>query len=212
MRVLVIGGTGNISSGVVAALLERGHEVVPFNRGQRTDPPPADVQVIHGDRRNREDFENKLRSEKFDAVVDMISFDAEDAASALRAFHGRADHFLHCSTVMTYGPPFSGINIGETAPLRGSSEYGRGKIAADALLLKAYEDNGFPVTILKPSYTYGNGMLGRQVAGYGIWIDRIRKGKPILSAGDGQNYCQFLSSRDSGVGFAEIIGRSKCLG
>ena len=183
-----------------------------FNRGQRPDPPPPDVQVIHGDRRAREDFESKLRAEKFDAVIDMISFDADDAASSLRAFRGRLDHFVHCSTVMTYGPPFSGIYLDETAPLNGSSTYALGKIAADALLLKAYEEDGFPVTIFKPSYTYGMGMLGRQVGGDGGWIDRLRKGKPILSAGDGLNYFQFLSSWDAGVGFAEVLGRSKCLG
>ena len=212
MRVLVIGGTGNISSGVVAALLERNHQVVLFNRGQRPDPPPPDVQVIYGDRRARVDFERKLRFEKFDAVIDMISFDADDAASSLRAFRDRVDHFVHCSTVMTYGPPFSGINLDETAPLNGSSAYALGKIAADALLLQAYEEDGFPVTIFKPSYTYGMGILGRQVGGDGSWIDRLRKGKPILSAGDGLNYFQFLSSWDAGVGFAEVLGRSKCLG
>ena len=211
MRVLVIGGTGNISSGVVSALLERNHQVVLFNRGRRADPPPG-VQVIHGDRRAREDFESKLRVEKFDAVIDMISFDADDAASALRAFRGRVDHFVHCSTVMTYGPPFSGINLDETAPLNGSSQYALGKIAADALLLEAYEEDGFPVTIFKPSYTHGMEILGRQVGGDGSWIDRLRKGKPILSVGDGLNYFQFLSSWDAGVGFAEVLGRWKCFG
>ena len=113
---------------------------------------------------------------------------------------------------MTYGPPFSGINLEETAPLNGSSTYGLGKIAADELLIKAYEEDGFPVTIFKPSYTYGMGMLGRQVGGFGGWIDRLRKGKPILSAGDGLNYFQFLSSRDARLGFAEVLGRSQCFG
>ena len=102
-----------------------------FNRGQLPDPTPPDVQVIYGDRRARVDFESRLRVEKFDAVIDMISFDADDAASSLRAFRGRVDHFVHCSTVMTYGPPFSGINLDETAQLNGSSTYALGKIAAD---------------------------------------------------------------------------------
>lgn len=115
MRVLVIGGTGNISSGVVAALLERNHQVALFNRGKRPDPPPPDVQVVQSDRRAREDLESKLWVEKFDAVIGMISFVADDAASSLRAFRGRVEHFVHCSTVMTYGPPFSGINLDETA-------------------------------------------------------------------------------------------------
>ncbi|MCZ6675992.1 MAG: NAD-dependent epimerase/dehydratase family protein [Candidatus Poribacteria bacterium] len=215
MKVLVIGGTGNISRGIVAALLKRNHEVVLFNRGQHPDAPPPDVRVIHGDRRQREDFENKMRAEKFDAVIDMISYNADDAASALRAFRGRVDHFVHCSTVMTYGPPLplSGVNIDETASLNGQSGYGLGKIATDGLLLDAHAEDGFPVTIFKPSYTHGPGMpVHRQVGGDGSWIDRLRKGKPILSAGDGLSYFQFLSSRDAGVGFAAVLGRAQCFG
>ena len=213
MKVLVIGGTGNISRGIVAALLERNYEVVLFNRGQHVDPPPQDVRIIHGDRQNREDFENKVGAENWDAVIDMISFNAEDAASALKACKGNIGHFIQCSTVMTYGPPFSGINIPETGPLQGVSGYGLGKIAADNLLLDAHKKDGFPVTIFKPSYTHGPGMnLLRQVGGDGSWIDRLRKGKPILSAGDGLNYFQFLASRDAGDAFADILGKSECFG
>ncbi len=213
MKVLIIGGTGNISRGIVAALLNINYEVVLFNRGQHVDPPPAGIRVIHGDRQHRDDFEAKVGAENWDAVIDMISFNAEDAASALRACQGRVGHFLQCSTVMTYGPPFSGINLPETAPLQGTSGYGVNKVAADNLLLEVYERDGFPVTIFKPSYTHGPGInLHRQVGGDGSWIDRLRKGKPILSAGDGLNYFQFLASRDAGVAFAGILGKSECFG
>ena len=215
MNVLVVGGTGNISLGIVKALRKQNHEVVMFNRGQHPDPPPAGIRVIHGDRCHRRDFEQKMHAEKFDAVIDMISYTADDAASALRAFRGRVDHFIHCSTVMTYGPPFpfGGINIGESAPLNGTSDYGLGKIAADKLLLEAHAEDGFPVTVFKPSYTHGPGMkVYRQLGNDGSWIDRLRKGKPILSVGDGLNYFQFLASRDAGVGFAAALGRRHCLG
>ncbi len=213
MKVLIIGGTGNISRGIVAALLHRNHEVVMFNRGQHIDPPPPNIRVILGDRQHRDDFEGKVGSENWDAVIDMISFNAEDAASALRACQGRVGHFIQCSTVMTYGPPFSGINLPEAAPLQGTSGYGLNKVAADNLLLDAHSSNGFPVTIFKPSYTHGPGInLHRQVGGDGSWIDRLRKGKPILSAGDGLNYFQFLASRDAGDAFAEILGKTECFG
>lgn len=213
MKVLVIGGTGNISRGIVAALLERNHEVVLFNRGQHADPPPPDVRVIKGDRQHRDDFEAKVGAENWDAVIDMISFNAEDAASAIRACRGQVGHFVQCSTVMTYGPPFSGINLPETAPLQGTSGYGLNKVAADDLLLEVHANDRFPVTIFKPSYTHGPGMnLLRQVGGDGGWIDRLRKGKPILSAGDGLNYFQFLASRDAGDAFAEILGKTECFG
>ena len=215
MKVLVIGGTGNISRRIVSALLNRNHQVTIFNRGQHPDSPPEEVETIIGDRKQRARFEQTMKANIFDVVIDMISFNEEDAASAIRAFEGRIQHFIQCSTVMTYGPPFprNGINITENDCLNGKSTYALGKIAADNLLLKSYLEDDFPVTILKPSYTYGPGVnVHRQIGGDGSWIDRLRKGKPILSAGDGSNLFQFLSSHDAGEGFAEVIDTKECLG
>ena len=212
MKVLVIGGTGNISREVVAALLKGNHEAVLFNRGRNPDPPASDVRVIKGDRRNREDFASKILAEKFDTVIDMICFDAEDAASSLRAFRGRVEHFVQCSSVMTYGPPFAGINLDEDAPLSGISKYALGKIAADELFLRAYQEDNFPVTIFKPSLTFGANVLLPQVGGDGSWIHRLRQGKPILSVGDGLNYFQFLPSKDAGIAFAAVLGRKQTFG
>lgn len=213
--VLVIGGTGAISRAIVQSLLRRKYRVTVFHRGQSVDPPPASVAVLRGDRRDRAAFEAMLRDQRFDTVIDMISFDAQDAASAVHALRGRVSHFVHCSTVMTYGPPFIGLHQNETAPLnaRNGRAYGAGKVAADELLLRAYADDGFPVTIIKPSFTYGPGRdLFRQLSLTTEWIDRLRKGKPILSAGDGQNYFQFLPAGDAGEAFAELVGHPASIG
>ena len=212
MKVLVIGGTGNISREVVAALLKANHDVVLSNRGMNPDPPPPGLRVIKGDRRNRDDFAGKMSLEQFDAVIDMICFDADDAASSVRAFRGRVEHFVHCSTVMTYGPPFAGINLDETGPVNGISEYALGKIAADELFLQAFSEDHFPVTIFKPSLTFGANVLLPQTGGGGRWIHRLRQGKPILSVGDGLNYFQFLPSKDAGIAFAAVLGREQRLG
>jgi len=212
MKALVIGGTGNISREIVSALLRANHDVVLFNRGRNPDPPPSDVRVIIGDRRDRGDFASKMSLENFDAAIDMICFDAEDAASSVQAFRDRVEHFVHCSTVMTYGPPFSGINLDETAPLNGVSDYALGKIAADELFLKAYSDDHFPVTIFKPSLTFGANVLLPQTGGDGSWIHRLREGKPILSVGDGLSNFQFLPSQDAGIAFAAVLGRKQSFG
>ncbi len=212
MKVLVIGGTGNISREVVAALLTANREVVLYNRGRNPDSPQPDVRVIKGDRRNRVDFRSKMSLEHFDAVIDMICFDGEDAASSVQAFRGRVEHFIHCSTVMTYGPPFAGINLDETAPLNGTSRYALDKISADEMFLQAYSDDQFPVTIFKPSLTFGANVLLPQAGGDGRWIHRLRQGKPILSVGDGLNYFQFLPSKDAGIVFAAILGRKQSIG
>lgn len=212
MRVLVIGGTGNISREIVRALLERGHEVSVFNRGRHRDPQPEGVRVIQGDRKERGAFEAAMRGLEVDAVIDMISYSPEDAESALRAFRGRVAHFLHCSTVMTYGPPVPQPVCDETGPLGARTPYGKAKIAADDLLLKAHAESGFPVTIIKPSYTFGPGIpLHRMIGDDGNWIDRMRKRKPVLSA-EGQVLFQFLPSRDAGDLFALAAERPAMAG
>src|SRR5215471_1541991 len=87
------------------------------------------------------------------------------------------------------------------------------KAAADAALLEAYERDGFPVTILKPSTTYGplQGML-RQIAWDFSWIDRIRQGKPIVVCDQGQALHQHMHVEDAARGFVLILGKTQCLG
>ena len=212
MKVLVLGGTGNISRAVVSALLRKNHEVVLFNRGLNPDLPPSGIRVITGDRRNRDHFKQILSGQNFDYVIDMICFNLEDARSDFDVFREKVAHFIHCSTVMTYGPPFPGINLDESSPLNGHSRYSLDKISADEFFLRKYQDVAFPVTIFKPSLTFGANVLLPQVGGDGSWINRLRKSKPILSAGDGQNYFQFLPSTDAGFAFACILGRKESLG
>lgn len=211
MRICLVGGTGNISTSIVRLLLELGHEVTCFTRGEHGVPPDG-VRVIQGDRRDREGFEARMLAERFDAAIDMISFCAEDAASSLRAFRD-VGHFIHCSTVCTYGIQYDWLPVSEDHPLRPITDYGRGKMAADALLLAAYYRDGFPVTIIKPSTTYGPQMgLLRQIAWDFCWIDRVRKGKPILICGDGHALHQFLHIDDAALGFAHTLGKPRTHG
>ena len=119
MKICVVGGTGNISTSFVKLLLEQGHDVTCFNRGQR-GPVPDGARVIFGDRANREDFEQKVQQERFDVAIDMICFSAEDAQSDLRAFRG-VSHFVQCSTVQTYGLEMDWLPATEDHPLRATS-------------------------------------------------------------------------------------------
>ncbi len=179
MKICIVGGTGNISSAVVQKLLEQGHDVTVFNRG-KTRPIPAGVRLIQGDRADRASFEAAIQKEHFDAGMDMICFTPEDAASDVRAFRG-VGQFINTSTACTYGIQYDYLPADETHPLRPISDYGRNKVAADAVFMAAYYGEGFPATIIKPSTTYGpiHGVL-RQIAWEFSWIDRVRKGKPIL--------------------------------
>lgn len=206
MKIGIVGGTGNISQAVVRLLLEKGHEVVCFNR-QQTSKAPPDVRVIQGDRRDREDFEKKMQAEKFDAAIDMICFDAQDALSSIRAFRG-IGWFVQTSTTCTYGIEYDYLPVDETHPLRPNTAYGQNKVAADDVYLEAYHRERFPIVILKPSTTYGpvQGML-RQICWDFSWIDRTRKGKPVIVCGDGFALHQHMHVDDIARAFIGVVGK-----
>ncbi len=211
MKICIVGGTGNISQSIVQLLLKHGHEVMCFNRGQRTTIPDG-VRLIQGDRRNREDFEQKMQAEKFDAAIDMICFNAEDAESSVRAFRG-VGWFVQTSTTCTYGIKYDYFPVEETHPLRPNTEYGRNKVAADDVYLAAYHHEKFPAIIIKPSTTYGpvQGML-RQICWDFSWIDRVKKGKPIIVCGDGFALHQHMHVDDIAQAFAGVIGKENTIG
>jgi nucleoside-diphosphate-sugar epimerase len=211
MRVCVVGGTGNISTGIVKALLAFGHEVTVYTRGQRESRLPKGVNFLYGDRQDRPAFEAAIQAARFDVGIDMISFIAEDAASAVRAFRG-ARHLIHCSTVCTYGGPLLKIPADESEPLRPITDYGRNKVAADAVLMQAHAAGELAVTIMKAASTWGGMPVIRQLAFDPLWIDRVRKNKPIIVTGDGENLWSLCHSDDAGVAFAAAVDRTACKG
>ncbi|MBM3264188.1 MAG: NAD-dependent epimerase/dehydratase family protein [candidate division Zixibacteria bacterium] len=211
MRICAVGGTGNISTSFVRLLLDLGHEVTCFNRGKSGSVPDG-ARVIVGDRSDRAVFEQTMQEERFDAAIDMICFNREDAESSIRAFRG-VGHFIQCSTVCTYGVEYDWLPATEDHPLRPISPYGRNKVEADRAFLRAFYDEGFPVTLIKPSTTYGPKMGAlRQIAWDFSWIDRIRKGKSVVVCGDGKALHQFLHVDDAALCFAHVVGKTHTVG
>ena len=211
MKVCVVGGTGNISTSIVRLLGEAGHEVTLFNRGKSREAPPK-VKVIRGDRKERQAFEDAMQASQFDAAIDMICYNAEDARSTLKAFRG-VKHLVYCSTVCTYGVDYDWLPVTEDHPLRPITDYGRNKLAADRVFMAAHFAEGFPVTIIKPSTTFGpSWTMLRQIAWEGGWVDRVRKGKPIAVCGDGRALHQWLHVDDAAPAFVFALGRERCTG
>lgn len=211
MKTCIIGGTGNISLPIVKLLLKQGHDVTIFNRNKQ-GKVPEDVKHIIGDRKNRANFESKMKTEKFDYVIDMICFDRMDALSDIRTFTG-ISHFIQISTVCTYGVDYNFLPVTEDHPLRPITDYGKNKTAADSVFMEAYHRNGFPVTIIKPSTTFGPQMgLLRQIAWEFSWINRVETGRPVLILGEGFAPHQFLHVDDAAPCFSYLLGREKCIG
>jgi nucleoside-diphosphate-sugar epimerase len=204
MDVLIVGGTGLISAGIVKHLLRRGVNVTVFNRRQREDTLPAEVRRIVGDRADRAAFEQTFASSRFDVVIDMICFTPEDAESTARAFGGRCAQLQLCSTVCTYDPHTPpGVLIDEEWPQRPLTAYGRHKVACEQRLARAAAGGAFALTVIRPSNTYGPGAnLIDQLECDGSTWDRVARGLPVLCAGDGLGLWQATHRDDCGQLFA----------
>ena len=204
MRVLILGGTGLISVGIVKHLLTLDADVTLFNRGQRESALPANVKTIVGDRNDFPAFEARFANEKFDVVIDMIAFNPEQAESDVRAFGGRCGHLVFCSTVCTYGvkiPP--GVLVDESFPQEPISGYGRNKVACEQIMLAAHAKGAFAATIVRPSHTYGSGstMIDQLEFDATAW-SRIARGEPVLIADGGLGLWNSTHRDDVGRFFA----------
>jgi nucleoside-diphosphate-sugar epimerase len=219
MHILFIGGTGLISTAIVGKLLGRGDKVTCFNRGKSASrlPEHPNLEIVTGDRQDRPGFEAAFADRTFDAVIDMISFHPDDAASAIRAFSGKTRQFVHCSTVCVYSGPPHTIPTPETEPYHSIGGYGKNKAAIEELLLAEHAKSGFPVTILRPSHSYGEGgnilrPWGPGGDGWARFLDRLRKGKPVVVPGDGTGLWASCHVEDVAEGFISVLGKPEALG
>lgn len=212
MHVLFIGGTGLISTAIARQLLEANHQVTLFNRGQRPSRLPAGAHTLHGDRKDYPAFERAFEDQSFDVVVDMVAFHPDDSASAIRAFAGRTKQFIHCSTVCVYSGTTEQIPTSETEPYHSIGSYGQNKIKCEQLLLERHGDD-FPVTIMRPSHSYGEGGdLTRSFGPATGFIGRLRRGEPMIVQGDGTSLWASCHVDDVARGFIGAMGNPKCLG
>lgn len=203
MNVLIIGGTGLISTGIVKHLLARNAGVTCFNRGQRENRLDAGVKQIHGVREPGV-LAKTFAGQRFDVVIDMICFRPEQADDAIAAFAGQCRQYIFCSTVCSYGvnvPP--GVLVDETFPQEPISRYGRDKLACEQAFLSAHRAGKFAVTIIRPSHTYGPGSpLIDNLEGDASTWDRVERDLPVLCAGDGLGLWVSTHRDDCGKAFA----------
>lgn len=213
MKVLFIGGTGLISTAVSRLAVARGFELYHLNRGQRGVPPDG-VRSITADIHQPEQVRQALGDLRFDVVVDWIAFTPADIERDLALFRGRVKQFVFISSASAYQKPPSHPIITESTPLHNPHwAYSRNKIACELRLLQAWRDEGFPVTIVRPSLTYDNN-LPIAIGGWNSYtlIDRIQRGQPIIVHGDGASLWVVTHSEDFARGFVGLLGHHQALG
>ena len=216
MKVLVLGGTGVISREIVKLLIKENHEVCVYNRGSRDLTPGSGIRQIVGDRMDREVFETSMRSESFDAVIDMICFNEDDARSTISAFRDSGAQIVVCSSVAAYKRPYTTVPTVESAESLFDDpvfSYAFDKAQVERYLNTVFKDEQLPITIIRPSLTYGPGAanIGVLRQNYGI-IDRIRKGKPLIMFGDGSTSWSFTFTPDLAKAFVGVLGKEKAYG
>ena len=214
MDILLIGGTGNISLSVTKQLLERGDRVTLLNRGNH--PLPAGAESLIADIRQEEETARKLEGRHFDAVCDFIAFETADVERDRRLFGGKTGQYVFVSTASAYQKPPRDYRITEGVALYNPHwAYSRKKAACEEYLMQQYRENGFPVTVVRPSHTYGPEKVPVGIHGSkGSWqvLRRMLDGKPVLIPGDGTSLWTLTASDDFARGFVGLLGNPRAIG
>ncbi len=216
MKALFIGGTGTISTAISTRLLEEGHELWLINRGTRNDVLPSGAHIITADINDEETVAQKLEGHKFDVVADFIAFVPSQLERDHRLFRDKTKQFIYISSASAYQKPLSDHRIDEGTPLANPYwEYSRNKIAGEEYLMKLYREEGFPVTIVRPSHTYSERSVPVGVHGAGgsyQVIQRMLEGKKVILHGDGTSLWTLTFNTDFAKGFIGLMGNIHAIG
>ena len=216
MKVLMIGGTGIISTAVSDLLPAQGHELWLLNRGTRPGLVPAGVHCLQADIGDEAGVASLLDGYRFDSVVDWMVFTPDQAARDIRLFSGKTEQYVFISSGSAYQRPSRNHIVTEETPLENPfSAYARDKASCEAALMDAYRQTGFPVTIVRPSLTYGDLVIPYVLNSWNKpWtlIDRMRRGKKIIVPGDGTSLWELTHNSDFAKGITGLLGRSDVLG
>ena len=213
MRVLFIGGTGNISTAVSRLAIARGVDLYHLNRGQR--PHDLDgVKSLAADVRDIDQTQAAVGSVTFDVVVNFIAYSVADIERDIAVFADKTKQYVFISTASVYEkPPTHYLITEETPRVNPFWEYSRKKIAAEDFLLRAWRERGFPATIVRPSLTYDTVIP----LPFGAWADytiirRMKQGLPVVVHGDGTSLWTITHADDFAVGFLGLLGRKDAIG
>ena len=212
MKVLFLGGSGVISSACSALAVERGIELTVLNRGvSAARPRPPEGVVLHADVRDPAAVADALGTSEFDAVVDWLAFTPEHVRTGMDLFRGRTGQYVFISSASAYQTPPERVPVTESTPLRNPFwQYSRDKIACEDVLVAAYRDEGFPMTIVRPSHTYDRTLVPFD----GGWtvLGRMRAGREIVVHGDGTSLWTITHNTDFARGFVPLLGHPRTLG
>ncbi|MDA0196914.1 MAG: SDR family oxidoreductase [Bacteroidetes bacterium] len=213
MKVLFIGGTGNISTPVSKLSISKGIDLYLLTRG--TVPVTIEgAKVIKTDINNPQQVQDGLKGHEWDVVVNWIAFTPEEIQRDIDLFKGKTKQYIFISSASVYQKPPLHPVITESTPLYNPFwQYSRDKIACEELLNSAYQTEDFPITIIRPSLTYDT-VIPVTLGGWKNYniVDRIRKGKEIIIQGDGSSLWTITHADDFAIGVVGLFGHQQATG
>lgn len=216
MKVLMIGGTGTISMAITRLLCQSGWEVYLLNRGSRRAEAPAGIHWIQADMNEEAAVQQAIQGLQFDCVCQFIGFEPWQVERDIRLFSGKTKQYLYTSSASAYHKPGADYRITEgTALANPYWQYSRNKIACEEVLMKAYREQQFPVTIIRPSHTYDNRSVPLGVHGdKGSFqvLKRMLEGKPVIIHGDGTSLWTMTHNTDFAKGYVGLMGNPHTIG
>jgi nucleoside-diphosphate-sugar epimerase len=216
MKVLFIGGTGIISTACTTLAIQHGLDLTLLTRGKHDANIPHGARILSGDV-NAPELASKLSQENFDAVVDWIAFTPADIERDINLFRGRTRQFIFISSASVYQKPPSHYLITESTPLANPYwDYSRNKIACEERLMQAYRDGSFPITIVRPSLTYGETLVPLIMNSWAEMsytaVDRMLRGQEVIVPGDGTSLWVLTHNTDFAKGLVGLLGNEQAIG
>ncbi|MCT7963783.1 NAD-dependent epimerase/dehydratase family protein [Laspinema sp. D1] len=202
MRILMMGGTRFIGVYLTKILVEQGHSVVLFNRGNKPAPVEG-VEQIHGDRTDESQLKEKLASEQFDAIFDNNGRELSDTKPLADLFNGKVKHFVYMSSAGVYLKSDQMPHREEDAVDPKSRH--KGKNDTETYL----SQQGLPFTSIRPTYIYGPQNYNPLE---GWFFDRIVRDRPIPIPGNGFHITQLGHCYDLANAMAAVLGNETAIG
>lgn len=212
MKMLFIGGTGNISSDCAQLLLDRGHEIHVVTRGN--SPLPDGSWAVVADRKDIEGLRAALKGLRPDAVLNFLGFDLPDIQLDFSLFRDSVRQYVFISSATVYAKPHRRLPLTETAPLGNAFwDYARKKLACEEWLMARHREDGFPVTIVRPSHTYSHRWVPNPVSSSSFtFAARLEHGRPVFLPDDGESLWTLTATSDFAAGLAGLAGNPKAIG
>ena len=212
MKILFLGGTGNISSDCAALLHERGHKIFVVTRGRSA--VPSRYRALHADHKDRAAMRAALKEAQPDVVLNFIGYEVADVQIDYELLAGAVGQYVFISSTTVYAKPPARLPITEDAPLGNDYwDYAQKKVQCEQWLRRRWEEDRFPVTIIRPSHTYSKRWIPNPISSSSYsFAARLEQGRPVFVPGDGENPWTLTAASDFALGLAGLVGRTEALG